>query len=462
MKKQFFFYYAVLIYISPSLNGGEILLLNLETAVNTGLKNNRELIFRGKENIINEKNLNLKYRDFFPDLTVTYSDSASVAYFNPDSHTKKIALSLNQDLYNRGVKKAEINLGKKQLSLEKIKTQEAEDEYTFQIISAFKEILKLQMELSILNNTFDNTSRQLNIGVKEMELGEITKLDFMEMEIAHNNIELLLGKKIIEKDKMLFTFSRLLTLNPDIKLLIEGKINTEYTGFVSGDAEYFINASREKSSAYREKILAGESAYEKLKTVSKINIPAVTADFGISMSGQQFPLTEPGLDISLTFSLDKPGIPSYASAGVNKENNRRSRTLTLQTRPFSEMQQLHNKDSAKIALEKSLWEIENFRISNEFNIKEIFHEITAVKKELLLLKKKLALHEKKLAVEKLQLQLGEIKRIDYMKSTIEYSNEKIRLLNSIAFLYQKEISLLRLCGIKDIIRTGGKLIRSHE
>ena len=45
-----------------------------------------------------------------------------------------------------------------------------------------------------------------------------------------------------------------------------------------------------------------------------------------------------------------------------------------------------------------------------------------------------------------------------MESTIELSKEKINLVNSIASLYQKEISLLRLCGMKNIVETGSKLI----
>ena len=89
-------------------------------------------------------------------------------------------------------------------------------------------------------------------------------------------------------------------------------------------------------------------------------------------------------------------------------------------------------------------------------------DIGSLKKELLLMRRKLEIQKNKTKIEKLQLKLGEIKRIDYIQSSIEFAKEKINLIDSIASLYQKEISLLRLCGIKNIIRTGGDFILNDE
>ena len=223
--KLFFFCTAVFIFSSIPACCEKVIQLDLEKAVYTGIKNNRELLFKGKENITAEKNLKLKYRDYFPELTLSYSDSASVVYYMPDSHIKKINLSLSQKIYDRGKRKSAINLGKKQLALEKLKIKDSEEDFTFQIISAFKDILKLDMEISILDNTNQNTSKQLEIAFKEKELGEITSLSFLEMEIAHRNLELLLERKNNEKNKMIFSFSRLLTLKPDINPENRGILN---------------------------------------------------------------------------------------------------------------------------------------------------------------------------------------------------------------------------------------------
>ena len=105
-------------------------------------------------------------------------------------------------------------------------------------------------------------------------------------------------------------------------------------------------------------------------------------------------------------------------------------------------------------------EIEEFRINNSFNIRELVLEIASLKRELLLLREKIMVQEKKTEIEKLQLKLGEIKRLDYMESAIDLSKEKINLVDRIASLYQTEITLLRLCGIKNIIKTGANLINS--
>ncbi len=472
--KLFYIYSAVFIFISlpvycdkavkpdseraVKLSFKKIIKLDLEEAVYTGLKNNRDLLFRGKENRLAEKNLYLKYRDYFPELILSYSDSASVVYYNPDSHIKKIGLSLTQEIYDRGKRRSAIDLRKKQLQLEKLKIDDSEEDFTFQVISSFKDILKLDMEISILDDTNLNTSQQLEIGRREMELGEITSLNYLEMEIAHRNIELLLERKNNEKKKMIFSFSRLLSLKSDIKPEITGLINTDYCGFIKENDDFFIKTAAEKSSNYKEKYLERESAYQNYKITEKENIPDVKADCGFSMSGEEFPLTRPGFDMSVTFSFDKPGLPSSFTAGINKEEYERSRTLTAQTGPFSNLENIHTREAARLNLDKKGWEIEEFKTVNDFNIRELLLDIDSLKRELILVREKLELQEKKTEIEKLQLKLGEIKRLDYMESTIELSKERINIINSIALLYQKEISLLRLCGIKNIVATGPSLI----
>ena len=462
MDNFLFIFSVFLLLMTPNLYCEKIMKLNLEKAVHTGLKNNRELMLKRKENMIAEKELKLKYRNYFPDFKLSYSDSANVLYRKPDTYAKKLSLSLTQDIYDRGRKKTTINLGKKQLSLEKLKTKDAEDDYVFQIISSFMEILKLDMETAILEKTFVNTSLQLEIGKKEAELGEITVLNLFEMEIANNDIELLVGEKKNEKEKMIFSFSRLLALKTDVYPEVMGRVNTEYNGFVEEDFSFFINAANKKSTLYREKLLEGETAYQNYKTASRENIPDIKADCSFSMSGHQFPLTEPGLDISLTLSFDKAGFPSSVTAGISREEMERSRTVTAETRPLSEIENIYLKESLSFALDKTMWGIENFKISNDFSIREMILDIESLKKELLLMRRKLEIQKNKTEIEKLQLKLGEIKRIDYIQSSIEFAKEKINLIDCIASLYQKEISLLRLCGIKNIIRTGGDFILNDE
>ena len=450
------------ILIPCSLPCEKIIQFDLETAVYTGLKNNRELIFKGKENITAEKYLKLRYRDYLPEVKFTYTDSASVAYYNPDSHIKKLNFSLTQKIYDRGKRRASINLGQKQLNLEKLKTEDSKDEFVFQIISSFKDILKLEMEAAILDSTYLNTSRQLEIGLKEKELGEITSLSYLEMEIANRNIALLLERKNNEKEKLIFEFSRLLTLDPDLRPEITGKINTSYCGFITDDYSFFVKASGERSTAYAEKLLAGETADQNYAAAMKENIPDIKADCGFSISGEQFPLTTPGFDMSVTFSFSKPGIPSSVTAGISRDDSERSRIITAETAPFSDIGNIYSGETAKLAMERTARAIEEFKINNEFTVKEILLDIDSIKRELGLLRKKLSVYEKKRAIEELQLELGEIKRIDYVETTIDLSKEKINLVNTVASLYQKEISLLRLCGIKNILKTGSNIILKNK
>ena len=116
---------------------------------------------------------------------------------------------------------------------------------------------------------------------------------------------------------------------------------------------FFIKAAREKSTSYMDKLLAREKAVENLKAVKRLNIPDIKADCGFSMSGEIFPLTEPGLDISVIFSFQKPGIPGSLSTAVSREEYERSKTVSAEVKPLSSLDSLYSEDTALINLEKS-------------------------------------------------------------------------------------------------------------
>ena len=79
-----------------------------------------------------------------------------------------------------------------------------------------------------------------------------------------------------------------------------------------------------------------------------------------------------------------------------------------------------------------------------------------------LLFEKLEIEEKRVEIQKLKLELGEIQRIDCLKSEIKLSQLKIELLSNLVTLFTQEVSLLRMSGMPHLIETYSYIITEEE
>ncbi len=438
---------------------GETVSFDINKAIDTALKNNREFILTGKEISVAEKNLKLMYRNFLPEINLGYSEYTSVSYWNPDSREKKISAGLKQRIYEKGLLSSAIKIMKKETALGKFKITQQLEDFIFELISSYVDILRIKIEIDISRDAVESAYLQLKIAEKEKELGEITEVDLLEMEIAVTGMEEDIQNLYLEEKRIIFVFSRLLELPSGLTPVLAGSINPDYNGFLHQCIDYYIGNSVGNSSTIKELVLSLEKAKNEYRLASN-KFPEVSAAGSFFIAGEDFPLTEKGFSISLSLSFNYPGIPLSITGSAGSENiNERSRSLTAETSPFGGLENYYLKEGAEAALKRREYELSSFLLNNEFEIRKLFIEIESGVKELGLLRRKLKVSERKEEIEKLQLALGEIKRIDFIENGIALVKEKIRLLDSVSELYRKEIRLLRLCGIINIKDTAGFLIK---
>ncbi|MDX9801333.1 MAG: TolC family protein [Spirochaetia bacterium] len=462
MKRETaFFILLKLMFLAaqPLFTDNGTVIFDMQQAIDTALKNNREFSITGEEISIAEKNLKLKYRDFLPEINLGYSQYSSVSYWNPDSRQKKISAALKQKIYDKGLLSSSFKFLKKETALKKLKITQQLEDFIFRVINSYIELARIRMEIEISSSALENGYFHLDLAKKERELGEITELDLLEIKIAVNEMEENLQKLHLEEKRFGFSFSRLLDLPAGLYPELSGKINSEYNGFIDQNYDYYLENSKVRSSTLKELILSREKAETEYTLASRKNLPDISAESSFFTAGEEFPLTEHGFSISLSLSFSTPGIPTSITGSAGSENkNERSRSLAANTALFGGLDNYYLKESAEAALRRREYELNLFILNNEFDISELFSEIEAGIMELGLLRRKEKASERKAEIEKLQLSLGEIKRIDFMETGIALAKEKIKILDSISSLYRMEISLLRICGIKNIRSTAGFII----
>ncbi|MBR5017839.1 MAG: TolC family protein, partial [Spirochaetia bacterium] len=205
----------------------------LSKAIEKGLMNNLSLDFATQENRIGVKNMRMKYRKYFPTLSLGYSSTDTVTYFADDSHTKQLSATFTQLIYDRGVLHSSIHLEKERLALEAHQNDLNRTAFIFSVIDSYKNVLELEKELEISRQARSAVSQQVEIGHLEHNLGEITQFDFLELELALADMDIQITQISQKLDEARSAFASVMNMKAcDIPVLM-GELNYLYDGFVN-------------------------------------------------------------------------------------------------------------------------------------------------------------------------------------------------------------------------------------
>ena len=150
----------------------------------------------------------------------------------------------------------------------------------------------------------------------------------------------------------------------------------------------------------------------------------------------------------MTLRFDVPLVPSSISVQSGQANpDEYNRTLSSTTGLADNLGGLGDPVLAGNALVQKEMERLEKRRSVSFQVQSLIREIQLSGREIALQREQMALMKEKLDILKMQLSLGEITRLQYVEAEVEFSNQRITLIESLVNLYTSEESLNQLCGI---------------
>lgn len=434
--------------------------MDLAAAVDIGLKNNRELRWAEAENDIAFKTVKLKYRKFFPELSLGYSSNSSVGYFAPDSRMKQLSAGISQLIYDKGALRSSLGISRRKLELEKMENSAERTKFIFSVIESCKDVLRSRRELEITEEAYKAVALQTEIGAVEKELGEITEFDFLELELVLADMEMEREKAIQKRDARLLTFAGLLNLSPDSLPFLTGELDYDYSGFSSDDENYYVAEAVKRSPAVMEKEILRREAYENHKILKKNKFPDIFLSCDFLLYGETFPLDERSFSLILNFDFGIPAFPVSIKTGAGKKSAmERNRNFSAEALLENDLEDFYSERKSMIESERSSRRFEKFLTDIELRIRELVKEIRMLKKNLDIARKKVELERKKLDMEKLKTELGEMKRLDLAESEIAFAENRIEVFGYISELYSKERELMDICGMTDTLTPGKMLIK---
>ena len=114
---------------------------------------------------------------------------------------------------------------------------------------------------------------------------------------------------------------------------------------------------------------------------------------------------------------------------------------------------MYSKRLARLQTNRAAGELADLRTEIGFKIRELLFNIGSGKKRLGLLRERLESASRRNMLQALKLELGEIKRIDFLDAELELARLRIELVDATVALYNQEVSLLRLCGQPGLAET---------
>jgi outer membrane protein TolC len=449
-----FFVVAVLFRFAVPASA-QVTRLDIEQSLERALRTNKALQYARLDYRFEVSRYDLSLRDFLPAISVGYAQDDTVAYYAPDSRLKELSIGIDQLVYAGGARIYERRNLAAGLRVRERTIQEMEKELRLEVVNRFVEILKLGLQTRILDESLAMALEQVSIAAEELKLGEITRLDYIEIELAVQDLEIELATLQQEEVRLKFELKELLQVPSNHSLVLSGTINPDFRGMLPDrEAHYYVECALEYSLDLRKQQAEITDLSNRVKQARCSWLPRMSTLFELSVSGESFPLTNPGFSVGINLDFSAPLAPLHTgitagSSGVEE----RSLGLSSSVEVGENLMGWQTPRIARIGLRKAETKMETARKALEFSILQQLKGRSFLLDAILLGENRLELQEQRLSIEALMLDIGEITRLEYLESGIEFTRQRIDHLSRIVSLFQMEAILLAKCGLDTLERS---------
>lgn len=440
-----------------------VIRIDIDEALNRAIESSELLGFARMDYRVGVVRYGLSARSFLPDIIFGYTQEDSVAYYAPDSRLRRISLGVDQLLYAGGERIHQRRMLAGQLRIQQSYIEKMEQELRVEVVNRYIEILKLKLQIAILEKNLATGEEQIAIAEEELRLGEITRLDYVEIVLAVQDLEIELALLKQEGKRLNFEINELLGIEATRVVDMAGTINPGFKGLLKvEDVQYYIDAAGRNSAELQQREVELGTLQAALRQAQNSWLPRVSTQAEISVSGEGFPLVNPGFSVGVSLDFSTPFIPFHTGITAGSDAiGERSLGMTSSASVGANLEGTQSVRIARIDLQKAQAETQSYKRRLEFSVREQLETRFHLLENLRLEGEKLQLQIHRHSIQALMLEIGEITRLEYLESGIELARLRIDQLSKIVSLFQLETSLLALCGL-DLPDSGHNFILIAE
>ena len=431
MKKVIFFLFYIVLGALNILNSFEILFNNPNDAVNFALQNSQVYILERQRVLLDMKEAKFNVVEFLPTFSFSFSENDSTVLLAGDNRTRSFQATIGQSLFDGGRNKYlyEINRLSSMYAYQDFESSLMD--YSSQIILLYYQYLMQRQKAQIMEDLVFTAKRQIDIIQREVEIGITLETDYLEYLISFIGIENERDQSWRDLAAMERRFKIAMGLDYEANLVITDNYYSEFLYFYYEIyTDYIWAIIRNASTEIKKQNLALEYARKQLAYSRRWFVPRLSAEAGISFSGDAYPLTEPSYSFKLTVDFYNARLfPLSFSNSYGFDNERLYNVnniagLRLEPQPTYLMQR-------KLA-DISILDTNIQRIQVEKDIRESVYDLVISHDNTLryadAAEQTIVVLERRLDFSRIEVEQGEKKHIDYLNELITMAQTKISLL----------------------------------
>jgi outer membrane protein TolC len=420
----------------PAENKTGIARLDLEHSLATAINNNFELKAIKSRRLVYDLTITERFRDYFPSLTLSYLQNEESIKREADTRQHRFSVDTNLVIYDGGRRSLSYDIAKLNAIISRNDYRIALNTLIMEIRNAYLEILQLRDSITIHEKTLERGMMQLTFIRKELELGEATRFDVMEIETKVKEIELNLEKALDSYTIALNRFKLLLKIDWRQSIEVIGNIERD---FVISPIDEKFSEDRLVAMAIKNRKEVGSSDIDlaiKKKTylINKLYyFPQFSVGMNYSLSDDEFMPREKGWGINLQVTAALFGSSANLGSGYNEEGNANSRAISNSgsVAVLDDLSYRRGIVESRIELNRAREKKKDIRQQIATEVISSHSALRNAWKMIGIAKKQLELYDAQLEIERLKANMGESRRYDLMKKEIERGEAAIAYLESL-------------------------------
>lgn len=387
--------------------------------------------------------------NYFPVISLSGSQNNSIRIESSDSRQLAFNAQITQPIYNGGRTRIGRQLSVIEIDLQRQNLIKQEDALLDQVWELFYGIIIQEEKVELYKKTMEITLQQLKISELQLELGEITELDHLEASLQASSLSLMISEEERSLKQMEFQLKQILQIDPVQEMELIGELPINYEGMtIESTPETLFQvalANNLELDGYEFELTRQRT---QLQLSNRTYLPQISLKGNFQLSDNDLPLQNFNYSIGLDISFPFRNFPLTMSIGYSETPGQEFSSYNSQNiSSNNDYSHLANDQISELSIEVAQEKIDLFVDSLRSNIFFFIQNLEDQKFSLDLQRQELEILSKRTELMNLQLDLGEIKLLDYLEAEMELAQKKQALLEACLALKKQERELEKLLGL---------------
>ncbi len=427
----------------------EVLALSLERAYEMAIKNSSELRIARFRHLAETQRLRLQAWSYAPTLNFTLSDSRTTRYNATDTSSINATTTLSVPVTRGGRNRLKNRINALTLDLDSLTLAKSEDGLRDSCFALFNQTRILELKLRALRDLEAITAKQYEIAKKEFELGKIREIDLIETGVSVASLAQDIFSAESEHLTAEYSLKKILGIDREVPISIETELDEWYEGRSIGD---FAIKLRSLALSRNQDLIQSRFKVEEARLNNRIadsNLrPNVSLQGTYQLSGERYPLQKSNYGLRATVDFPLQLLPVSVSVGFTTSPDiEYGRSLTSTFATPSSLDPIVDRKLSRIALTEAIDGRESAEKDLAFSLDQALLEYDRIRGEQRLIRDKIAIQARKVEIMRLQLELGQVTRVDYLEGENDLLNTRLDLLGGVLSLIQIEREIEKLTGL---------------